>query len=59
MKRKCVVYDVTIYLLEGKFILWNKLALLLTLIISCRGPPCFQNVKFENLGGFIICLNMN
>ena len=24
MKRKCVVYDVTIYLLEGKFILWNK-----------------------------------
>lgn len=47
MQRKCVVYDqVTIYLLEGKFILWNKLALLLTLIISCRGPPCFQNVKF-------------
>lgn len=46
MQRKSVVYDqVTIYLLEGKFILWNKLALLLTLIISCRGPPYAQNFE--------------
>ncbi len=46
MQRKCVVYDqVTIYLLEGEFILWNKFVFFLALIISYRGPPYAQNFE--------------
>ena len=46
MQRKCVIYNqVTIYLLEVKFILWNKFVLFLALIISYRVPPYAQNFE--------------